>query len=160
MNAPLLTNHASTLRAIIDSAGVDALPTIMRRPGVRAVYRVTVHYHDGRARDTVATLVYSAADGARLEIVFRVTFAGKPLVHPITPARYEAWTAALGALNIDRLPDQRNLPTYGADLWLVERAAGSFLKSVIIAPALADGAHAALVHAVRTHLPDALREVQ
>lgn len=160
MDRGLLAPHAPTLRAIIEHAGVEPLADIAARPGVRAVYRLTAHYHDGRARDSVSTLVYRTGRGVQLETVIRVTFGGKPLVHPIPLGRYERLVAALHAVRFDDLADQPGLPPYGADLWLLERAAGSFSKSLILAPDRAEGAHLALVNALRTDLPEALREVR
>jgi hypothetical protein len=46
------------------------------------------------------------------------------------------------------------------DLWLLERAAGSFNHSVVIAPALAQGAYNTLAACVKTYIPEALREVR
>jgi hypothetical protein len=160
MNETLFTRHASTLRAIIEGTGVSSLADMVRRPGTRSVYRLTVHHHDGRARDSVATLIDHGQEGVKLEVVFRVTFAGKPLVYPVTTPRYEAFVRAVQSLRFDHLADQADLPPYGADLWLLERAAGSFTRSVVIAPALADGPYAVLVACVKTYLPEALREVR
>lgn len=160
MERSLYSSQATTLRAIIDSTGAAPLLQLARLPGVRNVYRITVHHHDGRARDSVATLIDHKVEGARLEIAYRVTFGGKPLHHPIPPARYEAFIEAMNGIRFDHLKDPPALPPYGADLWLIERAAGTFSNGVIVAPDTADGAHASLVCAVRAHLPDVLREVR
>jgi hypothetical protein len=156
----LLAPHAPTLRAIIESVGVAALADIIRQPGVSAVYRLTVYHHDGRARDTVSTLIHAPVSGSRLETVVRLMFGGKPLVYNVLPRRYEHFVNRLNAANFDQLGDQPSLPPYGADLWLLERAAGSFNKSLILAPDRAEGVYASLVAAVRDHLPEALREVR
>ena len=87
-------------------------------------------------------------------------FGGKPLVYNVTTQRYEHFVATLNAVRFDQLDDQPALPPYGADLWLLERAAGSFTKSVVLAPDRAEGTHATLVAAVRADLPEALREVR
>src|SRR5690606_773492 len=131
MDRGLLAPHAPTLRAIIESAGVEQLPEICVRPGVRAVYRLTVYHHDGRARDSVSTLIYRTGREVQLETVFLERFGGKPLVYSIPLDRYERLVARLNAIHFDQLADQPDLPLYGADLWLVERAAGSFTKSLI-----------------------------
>jgi hypothetical protein len=51
------------------------------------------------------------------------------------------------------------MPLYGLDFWMIERASGSFVRGVIVAPQTAQGAHAKLVEAIRTYLPEALRMV-
>jgi hypothetical protein len=160
MERSLQAPHAPTLRAIIENTGVPSLLALTRRPGVRDVYRVTAHYHDGRARDSVATLVDHRMEGAHLETAFRVTFSGKPLLYPIPNARYAAFGQTLHELRFDQLKDQPDLPLYGVDLWLIERAAGSYLRGIIVAPELASGVYTSLVCAVRAHLPEALREVR
>lgn len=156
----LFPHHVSTMRAIVEAVGVDSLHEIARRPGVRAVYRVAVHHHDGRARDAVGTLTLHATEGALLNVVYRVTFEEKALVHRIEPARLEAFTRVLQLVTFDRLDDQPHIPPYGVDLWMIERAAGSFSRSVIIAPDVAEYPYIALADAVRQNLPQILREVR
>jgi len=53
------------------------------------------------------------------------------------------------------------LPAYNlTDLWLIERAAGTFAHSVILAPELARDEYSKLVNAVKNGLPEALRVVK
>lgn len=156
----LYAPHLPTLRAIIDALRLPELKDIARQPGVSGAYRLTMFHHDGRARDTVSTLIHSPMGGNRLETVVRLMFDGKPLVHNIPLARYEHFVGVLSTVRFDALRDQPDLPPYGVDLWLLERAAGSFLNSVVLAPDRADGSYATLVAAVRADLPEALREVR
>ncbi len=67
----------------------------------------------------------------------------------------------MASVSFDHLPDQPDLPGYDAtDLWLVERAAGTFAHSVIVAPDLARDQYARLVNAVKHGLPAVLRQVK
>jgi hypothetical protein len=154
-----LEYQAYLLRSIGDQINLTPLQKVALQPGISAVYRLTVRYHDRRARESVATL-RRWRDQITLEIVYRGRFDHKPLALNVLQAQYEAFVAALHKLRFDQLNDQPNLPTYGVDLWLLERAAGSFTKSLILAPELARDVHAALVETVRTHLPEMLREVK
>jgi hypothetical protein len=154
-----LEYQAYLLRSIGDQMKLTPLPKVASQPGISAVYRLTVRYHDRRACDSAATL-QRWRDRMALEIVYRGRFDHKPLAITVQPTRYEAFVAALHKLHFDQLNDQQNLPTYGVDLWLLERAAGSFAKSLILSPELATDVHAALVQAVKTYLPETLREVQ
>jgi hypothetical protein len=157
----MLGYHAPMLRAIAEQAGLEPLARLARRPDVHVLYRISVSYFDGRARSSAATLTRFGVEGVELALVFLRALGHKPLLHPITLVRYDAWAKALSALRFDQLDDQDHLPEYPmADLWLIERASGTFVKSVILAPALADGVHAQLAQAVRTHLPEALRELK
>lgn len=155
----LYAPHGPVLRGLIDAVGVPPLLALARRPGVRELFRVAVHHHDGRVRDSVATLIDNHLDGVRLENVYRVTFHEKALVYRIPSDRYTRFLDAVRGVNFDQLHDQPDLPPYGADLWLVERAAGTYVHDVIVAPALADGPHWTLVSAIRMYVPEALREV-
>jgi hypothetical protein len=121
---------------------------------------LAVFHHDGRVRDCVATLIDSQIDGARLENVYRVAFNEKPIVYRIPRDRYQRFVDALRGVRFDQLADQPDLPSHGVDLWLLERAAGTYSKSVVLAPALADGDYWTLASAVTMFLPEALREVR
>ncbi len=152
--------QAYLLRSIGDQMQLTPMQAIALRPGIGSVYRLTARYHDRRAHDSVGTLRRFGRERPTLEMVYRGLFDHKPVAVAIEPAKYEAFALALQKLRFDQLKDQPNLPTYGVDLWLLERAAGSFTKSLILAPELAKDVHAALVETVRTHLPELLREVR
>jgi len=151
--------QAYTLRAIAEYMGLDPLKRIVRQPGVRAVYRVTIYHHDRRALDSVATLRRDTLNEAVLSLVYEGMFHSKPLIHIIPAERYEVFTLALQKLHFDHIADQPGIPLYGLDFWMIERAAGTFVKSVIVAPQTANGIHAELVATLKTHLPEALREI-
>ncbi|NWF68099.1 MAG: hypothetical protein HXY40_03350 [Chloroflexi bacterium] len=154
-----MENQAAMLRAIAQHAGLPALRELAGRAGVQAAYRVTVHYFDRRARDSVGTAEFSRVSGARLTVVFLGALGHRPLQHPLAPSRYEALVRALQMLRFDNLSDQPDIPLHGVDLWMVERAAGGFVKSVILAPALARGTYALLIDTIKEYLPTALKLV-
>jgi hypothetical protein len=108
----------------------------------------------------VGTLYRTTADGVRLELRFQRALGGKPLSPPVSLVAYETFVKALQSIGFDHMDDQPNLPNYNmTDVWLIERAAGTFAHSVIVAPEFATDAHARLVNAVRNGLPEALRMV-
>jgi hypothetical protein len=150
---------ASMLRSIAEQMGIIPTEQTALRPGVRAVYRLTIRYHDRRSRDSVATVTRRGGDGAELGVVFYGLFNHKPLIFPVTPQDYTAFSDGLSQLRFDRLDDQSGVPFYGVDLWMFERAAGSFYHSVIVAPELAEGTYWQLVRLAYTHLPEAVREI-
>jgi hypothetical protein len=151
---------ASQLRAIADQMSLPNTRRIAQSPGVSAVYRLTVRYHDRRAADSVATLLRVGKNEAKLEILYRGLFNHKPVNVSFDEARYEAFTSALQKVHFDSLADQQNIPPHGVDLWLLERAAGAFNKSVIIAPELTGSIYARLVYMIGSTLPEAVREVK
>jgi hypothetical protein len=151
--------QAYTLRAIAEYLGLDPLKRIARQPTVRAVYRVTIYHHDRRALDSVATLKREGQNQATLSLAYEGVFHLKPLIHTIPLERYEVFVLALQKLRFDHMSDQPGMPLYGLDFWMVERAAGAFVKSVIVAPQAAIGIHAELVTTLKIHLSEALREI-
>jgi hypothetical protein len=148
---------ASLLTAIVEQMKLTPLEKLALQPGVRAVYRLTIRYHDRRAHDSVATVIRTGAVGATLEVVFRGRFDQKPLRFPVTQANYEGLVAGFHKVNFDKLGDQPKLMSYGQDLWMWERAAGTFHKSVLLAPEAADGVYWQLVRLAWTHLGEAVR---
>lgn len=152
--------QAFLLRNIAERLGLPPVKTLVKEPGVLGVYRVTIYYHDRRARDSCATLVDARRQEPRLSTCYRGAFGQRPITYTLSETRYEAFAQALQKLRFDHLRDQPGMPLYGLDFWMIERAAGSFLRSVIVAPQTAQGVHADLVRAVQTHLPEALRAIE
>ncbi len=148
---------ASALRGIGEQVGVSPLAQIAREPGMKATYRLTIRYHDRRSSDSVATLRWS--NEAVLSVVYRGLFGHRPVIFGIERERYENFAQEMTKLGFDRLGDQPNIPPHGADLWLLERASGSFYKSVVIAPELTGSVYARMVFEVHRILPEAIRAV-
>lgn len=154
-----LTFHAPLLRAIADRMALPPIAESARAAGIIGVYRFSVHYFDGRAHDSVATLRH-VSTGAWIEVHYDHQ-PQKPVITPIPLDRYQLLVKAFVRLQFDKMSDQDNLSSYDStDLWLVERAAGTFVHSVILAPALATGVHNGLANAVRHALPEALEMVK
>ncbi|MBZ0298774.1 MAG: hypothetical protein K8J31_03490 [Anaerolineae bacterium] len=148
--------QAAMLRGITERMGLPPIRTLCKEPDVLGVYRITVDYYDRRAHDSCATLVIRRS-GAQLAMHYQRAFDQKPILYPIATIQLEAFSHALQTLKFDTLSDQPEIPLYGLDFWMVERAAGTFVHSVIISPQTAPGRHADLVRAIQTHLPEALR---
>jgi hypothetical protein len=73
--------------------------------------------------------------------------------------RYKALLVALRRVSFDTMDDQPDVPFFGVDLWLVERASGSFYHDVVLSPEGARGFYRELVLALREHLKEALRPI-
>lgn len=150
---------ASLLTTITEQLKLPPIGKLALQPGVRAVYRLTIRYHDRRAHDSVATVIRTGREGAGLEVVFRGRFEQKPLRFQVSQADYEGLAKGFQEVNFDKLGDQPHLKSYGADLWLWERAAGTFQKGVVLAPVEAEGVYWRLVRLAWTHVPEAVRVV-
>ncbi len=161
MSSSLLRHQAGRLRAIAERLGLEPVAAIAQQTGVQAVCRVTVRPIDRSISSAVTTVCQTRIDGARLTTQFESALGRKPLSYPFSTLRMERLTRALAAADFDRLRDPADLPVYDtADLWLVERAAGAFAHSVILAPETAAGPYAVLVNIIRAHLPEALRKLE
>jgi hypothetical protein len=156
----LYTAQAGRLREIAGRLNVPSIRVEARTPGIISIFRVTAHYHDGRARESVGTLVRSAADGWWASVVYRGGFGAKPIRTSIPQSRAETFARALSAVGFDRMSDAPNVPMYDVtDLWLVERAAGTFVHALVLAPEIATDDHARLVNAIRHGMPELIRVV-
>lgn len=155
-----MTLYASILRDIAAGAKLLPVPIAARQPGVKAVYRVSVHYGDFRARDAVTTVTMRQAQvNAVVETVYAGRFEDKPLLRGMIPQAYSDFMAALQRAKFDRLHDQDGIAPYGVDLCMVERAAGGYTHGVIFMPDRSEGPYVLLLDAVRRYLPEVLRPV-
>ena len=157
----LIRPQAAPLRFIATRLSVLELEQIAREPGVAEAFRITVQYHDSRHPDQVATYVKGQPGGAiRMKAHYRRA-SEKPLIleYSVDGARFRVFNTALRKLGFDKLDDCDDIPWYGADLWLIERAAANFHHDMIIAPDSAVGLHAEIVKLVREYLHEAVRGV-
>ncbi len=140
--------------------GMPDLAQAVRKPGISEGFRITVLYHDGRHPNQIATLMWAHDDVASLEVIYRGGRNDPILRYAIAPDRYRTFDRALRQTGFDRLDDQPDLPLGGVDLWLVERASGSFMHDVVLSPDLVVEPYAGIVRAVRAHLREAVRAIQ
>jgi len=161
MPSSAMRHQSAPLRLIALRLEVAELEAVVRAPNVVEGWRLTVHHHDGRAPDHIATWIrLRGQDSAQMTTVYRRA-SEKPLTltHVIPPERYRAFVKGARQLDFDKLDDAPNIPWLGADLWLLERAAGGFHHDVILVPDRSEGAHAALIALIRDHVKEALRAV-
>ncbi len=152
--------RADMLRLVADRLGLPELGRVVEQPGINEAYRLTVRYHDGRHPDQVATLTHAQDGTVWLEVVYRRTHHQPAFEYLLDADRYRSFDVAMRRLAFDRLDDQPGIPYLGVDLWLIERAAGSYRHDVVLAPALADGVYGWLVDMVKERLPQAIRAIQ
>jgi hypothetical protein len=155
----LMRPQSASLRIVAFRLALPEMPQVVKQPGVSEAFRVTVQYHDGRHPDSIATLVKTqSGGGAALTVAYRRS-NDKPLTlnYTIDAERFQAVGAALRKVNFDKLDDLPNIPWFGADLWLIERAAGTFHHDMIVAPDSAIGVHAEIVTVIRDNLREAVR---
>jgi hypothetical protein len=155
-----MEQQVAILRNLAARMGVPPVREVAKLPGIKEAYRVTVHYGAMRAPDSVSTLTIDRNLQPVLTSVYLGFFNHKAITKQIAYERFEVLRTALIRCRFDHLPDQPNAPFHDVDIWLMERAANSFSKSVLIAPDNAQGQYAQIVELVRQRLPEAVRELQ
>lgn len=164
-----MEHHAQTLRRAAENLNLPTIKLLIREPSVRDVYRISIARGATQTPTSVATLIRRTTAHAphqagtrsetRLDVGFHGALGGKHLVYMIPEERYHTFVAGLQNAAFDKLGDQPDLPFYGAEIWLIERGAGSFVKSVLLAPQTATGIYATVIALVQAQLPEALREL-
>lgn len=132
---------------------------LVQQPGINEVLRVTIAYHDGRHPNQVSTLMRGHGGDCTLLAVYDKPGKDIRFTHTISAERYALLLTTLRRLKFDTLDDQPDVPFFGVDLWLLERASGSFYHDVVLSPESARGFYREIVLALRTHLPEALRAI-
>ncbi len=156
----MMEMQVAILRNLAVQVGVQPLREVAKSPGLTEAYRISVHYAGMRAPDSVTTIRCYRQSTPVLESVYLGFFHHKPIVRRVSVPQFEQFRRGLISLRFDKLKDQPNTPLLDVDLWLLERAANGFEKSVLIAPVNAFDAYAQIIELTRRCLPDALRELQ
>jgi hypothetical protein len=158
MSASPYTYQRYLLGSLRTTLQLDELQATALQPGIKSAYRITCHYPDQTAPNSVATLVRGVTGPPSLHIAYEGDAA--PQVTDLDPEAYKAFTSALSRAKFDRMDDPPGIPATGAVLWLVERAAAGFYKAVLLSPAVVTPPHDALVTALETHLPLAVQPLE
>lgn len=155
-----MERRADTLRLIAGRLGLAELTAVTRQPGINEAYRITLHYHDGRHPDQVATLTRGQHETVLLRVKYK-RFRHQPAFeYPLSADVYRAFDLAMRRLGFDRRDDQPDILFVGEDLWLIERASGSYFHDIVVAPNRATGVYGWLVETISEQLPQAVRAIQ
>lgn len=144
------------LRSVSDHLRLPDLKKMAAEPGVQLVYRISCHTPgDPAPPDSVATVLSAVTQPPQLSVYFHNDSA-RNFEDIIDKDRFQRFVAAMSTLKFDRLNDQPNIPAHGVPLWLVERAAGGFTKSVLLSPQTASGPHQTLIFRIHEFFPEAV----
>lgn len=153
--------HTAFMQSLLENTGVLPLKTLAAQPDMKAVYRFVVYYADGRARHSVATLFDERGlSGARLEVVYAGFNGHQPMKYTIAPASVTALIDIFARVRFDRLPDGSTPAGRPRTLWLIERAAGTFYRAVMLSPHEPVLPYSSLVNAIDAYLTEAIREMK
>jgi hypothetical protein len=153
--------QAAPLRFIATRMAIPEMDKVARQPGVTEAFRLTIQYHDARHPDQVATMVkMQGSANARIDVGYRrASDQVMWLDYQLSSERFHVFCNTLRRLGFDKLDDMENIPWYGADLWLVERAAVSFHHDLILAPDRVSGTYMEIVKLIQDSLREVLRPV-
>src|SRR5262245_19543189 len=156
-----LKRRTAPLRMIAFRLNIPELEKVARTPGIADAFRLTIQYHDGRHPDQVATLTrMQSGQPPSLEVRYRRTNdQSLTLSHSVGLERFLTLLVALRKHNFDKLDDPTDIPWHGADLWLVERAAGMFYHDIMLAPESASGVYGEIAQLMRENLREAVRAI-
>jgi len=153
------TRRADPIRLVALRLRQDELRNVTRQPGVNEAFRVSIQYHDARHPNQVATLTRGHGGSAALRVIYDKPNKSVHFDYSIPFDRCRALLTALRQIKFDALDDQPDVPYVGVDLWLVERASGSFYHDVVLAPASAHGPYRELISAIEAQLKEGLRAI-
>lgn len=155
----MASRRADPIRLVALRLRQDELRNLTQRPGINEVFRVTIQYHDGRHPNQVATLARGHGSTCSLKVVYDKPGKSVYFDYSVESDRYKQLLGALRRVKFDNLDDQPDVPFFGVDLWLIERASGSFYHDVVLSPGSARGFYRELILAIREHLKEALRPI-
>lgn len=144
---------------LASSLGLPDLARAAREPGVMSVLEVSAYYAERRLRHSAARVfeyqlgeieLQVAYEGVRLETAPRIS---------VDSARMDKVNAVLLAVKFRTLGHQPNLSYEERSLWLIRRAAGSHIHSVMVAPDRPQPPYSTIVNAIDDWLPEAIREL-
>jgi hypothetical protein len=153
------SRRADPIRLVALRLRQDELRNLTQKPGINEVFRATIQFHDGRHPNQVATLTRGHGSGCTLKVVYDKPGKDVFFTYEVDADRYKALLGALRRIKFDDMDDQPDVPFFGVDMWLVERASGSFYHDVVLSPESARGFYRELVLAIREHLKEALRAI-
>src|SRR6476659_2997796 len=99
--------QAAPLRFIATRLAVPELENVARQPGVAEAMRLTIHYHDNRHPDQVATLIKVQSSNTPTMMVHYRRADDKPLVlkYEVELERFRVLNTTLRKWGFDKLDD-------------------------------------------------------
>ncbi|MGJ3240079.1 MAG: hypothetical protein ACFE0Q_15335 [Anaerolineae bacterium] len=152
--------HGTTIRRVIERLNLPSLKYIAQQPGIQDVFRVIVHYVDGRAYDSVSTLVYEVGrDNAHLETIYAGFYDNQPIKRQIARTRYQQFITVLQRAKFDTLYFPNDTLLHTATVWAIERATASFSHLLILTPHCNQPPYCEIINAVDGYITEAIREI-
>jgi hypothetical protein len=153
------SRRADPIRLIALRLKQNEVRSLTQQPGVNEAFRVTIQYDNPQHPNQTATLTRGHGQSCALKVAYDKPNKDVFFDYQVPLERYQSLVGALRRVKFDTLDDQPDVPYFGVDLWLVERASGSFYHDVVLSPDSARGFYRELVLAIREHLKESLRAI-
>ena len=139
--------------------GLPELGQAAGAAGVMSVLQVSAYYAERRVRHSVARAIEYQTGEIELQIVFQGVSLKAPLRLQVERQKMEQLDDALLRVKFDKLGDQPGLSYAERSLWLVQRAAGTHVHGILVAPDRPETPFSTIVNAIDAYLPEAIREL-
>ena len=143
-------------------AGQLGLPDLGRaagEAGVMSVLQVSAYYAERRVRHSVARVSEYQTGEIELLVVFQGVSLAEPLRLTVGRESMERLDNVLLRVKFDKLGDQPGLSYGERSLWLIQRAAGTHVHGIMVAPDRPEAPYTTIVNAIDAYLPAAIREI-
>lgn len=127
--------------------------------GVMSVLQVSAYYAERRVRHSVARVIEYQTGEIELRVVFQGVSLAEPLRLEVERESMERLDEVLLRVKFDRLADQPGLSYSERSLWLIQRAAGTHIHGIMVAPDRPEVPYTTIVNAIDAWLPEAIREI-
>lgn len=155
-----MATYDRALRSLAERINIKSVKTICKQITVQAVHRIAVYYADGRAAHSIATLIQHRGEITHtVEVFYDGLFDKKSIEHNIHLDDYEAYAKALQKAHFDSLGDMPDHDLSSNTVWCVERASAGLYHMVVMSPEVTSVPYVTISKAVKTHMPEAIREV-
>lgn len=149
---------ATFLRRIAERLGQPPLSKLIGQPLLREAIRVTVLYGAPNIAAVIATVMHIRGSAPELSVVYQGHFDQRPVRRMLTEQSFEELSVGLRALKFDQLKDEPDLMP-SSNLWLVERGAGGYTKSLILSPQTTRPDYQKIIGHINQLIPEVSRQL-
>ena len=139
--------------------GLPDLARAAGEAGVMSVLQVSAYYAERRVRHSVARVSEYQTGEIALQVVFQGVSLAEPLRLTVERESMERLADVLLRVKFDKLGDQPGLSYAERSLWLIQRAAGTHVHGIMVAPDRPEAPYTTIVNAIDAWLPEAIREI-
>ncbi len=144
---------------LASSLGLPNLERVAASAGVMSVLQITAYYAERRVRHSVARILEYQMGEIEMQLAYEGVKLAKPMRLTVEREHMEELNVVLLDVRFGKLGDQADLSYNERSLWLLQRASGSYLHSIMVAPDRPEPPYSTIVNAIDAYLPEAIREV-